>query len=157
MWKLYTDWAASKEGSGAGVVLIHSDKEEFAYVLRFKFQSSNNEAEYEGLLAGLQLAKQMKVRKLRIYVDSKLMANQVNDEFGTKDDWMKMYKDKAKQMMEEFDSSKIKQVPRRKNKKADVISKVATIAGATLKTLAKDISWKHSKKGPLIENLKWMW
>lgn len=81
----------------------------------------------------------MDVQKLRVYVDSRLVGNQINDEYGTKDDRMKLYKEEAKLLMEEFESCKIKQIPRGKNKKTDVLSKVASIVGATLETLAKDI------------------
>ena len=43
------------------------------YALRFRFKASNNEAEYETLIAGLNLAKEMKVESLEIYTDSQLI------------------------------------------------------------------------------------
>ena len=43
------------------------------YTLRFRFKASNNEAEYETLIAGLNLAKEMKVESLEIYTDSQLI------------------------------------------------------------------------------------
>nr|KAJ0197575.1 hypothetical protein LSAT_V11C700351640 [Lactuca sativa] len=56
--KLYTDGAASKEGSGATLVLQSPNGEEITYALWFDFQVSNNEPEYEALVAGLRLAKE---------------------------------------------------------------------------------------------------
>lgn len=57
LWKLYIDGVGSKEGSGVGLILLIPDSIEITYVLRFDFQVSNNEAEYEALLAGLKPAK----------------------------------------------------------------------------------------------------
>ncbi|XP_071911843.1 uncharacterized protein [Coffea arabica] len=53
-WVLFVDGASSKEGSGAGLLLISPTGEELTYALRFDFPASNNEAEYEALLTGLR-------------------------------------------------------------------------------------------------------
>ncbi|GJS66027.1 reverse transcriptase domain-containing protein [Tanacetum coccineum] len=80
-WTLYTDGAASSKGSGAGLVLTGPSGVEYAYALRLTFASTNNEAEYEALLAGLRIARRMNVLWIEVKVDSKLVASQVN---GTK-------------------------------------------------------------------------
>ena len=49
--------------------------------LRFGFKASNNEAEYEALIAGLELAKEMKVESLDIFSDSQLVVCQINEEY----------------------------------------------------------------------------
>nr|GEW60933.1 hypothetical protein [Tanacetum cinerariifolium] len=65
-WVLYTDGASSVKGSGAGLVLISPTKTEYTYALRLNFESTNNQAEYEALLAGLRIAKKIRVRSLSI-------------------------------------------------------------------------------------------
>ncbi|XP_071729922.1 uncharacterized protein [Rutidosis leptorrhynchoides] len=50
-WKLYTDGESSSDGSGAGVMLVNPEGKDFTYALRFEFATTNNEAEYESLLA----------------------------------------------------------------------------------------------------------
>ncbi|GJV35123.1 reverse transcriptase domain-containing protein [Tanacetum coccineum] len=52
-WKLFTDGAASSDGSDTGLILIDPDGKEYTYALRFKFETTNNEAEYEALSVGL--------------------------------------------------------------------------------------------------------
>ncbi|GJU99068.1 reverse transcriptase domain-containing protein [Tanacetum coccineum] len=52
-WTLFTDGSSCIEGSGAGFILTSPEGEEFTYALRFKFDASNNEAEYEALVAGI--------------------------------------------------------------------------------------------------------
>ncbi|GJT93954.1 reverse transcriptase domain-containing protein, partial [Tanacetum coccineum] len=63
LWTLFTDGSSCLEGSGAGLILINPEGTEFTYALRFKFEASNNEAEYEALIAGLRIAEQMGVQK----------------------------------------------------------------------------------------------
>lgn len=54
---------------------------------------SNNEAAYEALLGGLQLVLNMKVEKLKIRCDSKLVVGQVTGEFEANDEKMRRYRD----------------------------------------------------------------
>ncbi|GJY30370.1 reverse transcriptase domain-containing protein [Tanacetum coccineum] len=55
-WKLYTDRASSSDGAGTGLMLIDPTGKKYTYALRFEFETTNNEAEYEALLAGLRIA-----------------------------------------------------------------------------------------------------
>ncbi|GJZ17462.1 reverse transcriptase domain-containing protein [Tanacetum coccineum] len=80
-WTLFTDGSSCVDGSGAGLILTNPKGIEFTYALRFQFAASNNEAEYEALIAGLRIATQMGIRNLQVNVDSKLVSNQV---LGTK-------------------------------------------------------------------------
>ncbi|GJV94622.1 reverse transcriptase domain-containing protein [Tanacetum coccineum] len=75
---LFTDGSFCADGSGAGLILTNPEGMEFTYALRFRFDATNNEAEYEALIAGLKIAEQMGVENLQENVDSRLVANQVN-------------------------------------------------------------------------------
>ncbi|GJX94428.1 reverse transcriptase domain-containing protein [Tanacetum coccineum] len=80
-WTLYTDRASSSKGVGVSLVLIDPTGTKYTYAIRLNFPSTNNEEEYEALLAGLQIAEKMKARALKVKVDSKLVACQLNGEF----------------------------------------------------------------------------
>ncbi|GJV13314.1 reverse transcriptase domain-containing protein [Tanacetum coccineum] len=69
-WRLYTDGASNSDVSRAGLMLIDSEGKEYTYALRFEFETTNNEAEYEALLAGLQIAQEMEIVKVAIFLDS---------------------------------------------------------------------------------------
>ncbi|GJW43412.1 reverse transcriptase domain-containing protein [Tanacetum coccineum] len=58
-WILFTDGSSCTNGSGARLILINPEGMEFTYALRFRFDATNNEAEYEALIAGLRIAEQM--------------------------------------------------------------------------------------------------
>ncbi|GKA20338.1 reverse transcriptase domain-containing protein [Tanacetum coccineum] len=141
-WTLFTDGSSCVDGSGAGLILTSPEGTEFTYAIRFQFTASNNEAEYEALIAGLRIAAQMGVRNVHVSVDSKLVANQVLGTYVAKEENMIKYLEKAKSLISDFTNFSISQVPRSKNKKADALSKIAST------------SFAHLSKQVLVEVLK---
>ncbi|GKC82973.1 reverse transcriptase domain-containing protein [Tanacetum coccineum] len=109
-WTLFTDEASSLKGSCADLVLIGPSDVEYTYALRLTFTSTNNEAEYEALLAGLRIARKMKIRCLKVKVDSKLMASQINRDYVASSDNMIKYLAKAKEYITDFESFSIKNI-----------------------------------------------
>ena len=75
------DGSSNDGESGAGLILISPEGHRMHCALRFRFKAFNNEAEYEALIAGLELAKELKVESLDIYSDSQLVIFQINDEY----------------------------------------------------------------------------
>ncbi|XP_071694813.1 uncharacterized protein [Rutidosis leptorrhynchoides] len=102
IWELYTDGASSEEGAGIGLLLVSPDGEEITYTICMKFAASNNEAEYEALLAGLHLEKIIEVKRLTAYVDSQLVASQLNHSFEAQDTLMQKYPELAKTLAKDF-------------------------------------------------------
>ncbi|GKE42953.1 reverse transcriptase domain-containing protein [Tanacetum coccineum] len=82
-----------------GLMLVSPKEKEYTYAFRFKFETTNNEAKYEMLLAGLRIAVDMKVRDLSIFVDSQIVANQVNGLFEARQPVIKQYLDKTKEVL----------------------------------------------------------
>nr|GEX17007.1 retrovirus-related Pol polyprotein from transposon opus [Tanacetum cinerariifolium] len=62
-WTLFMDGSSYIDGSGAGPILTNPEGTEFTYALRFEFEATNNEVEYEALIAGLRIAEQMGIKK----------------------------------------------------------------------------------------------
>ncbi|GKV43254.1 hypothetical protein SLEP1_g50568 [Rubroshorea leprosula] len=62
-WILYVDGASSNKGSGTGAILLGPDGYRSEHALKFNFDATNNMAEYEALLLGLQLAIELKVEE----------------------------------------------------------------------------------------------
>ncbi|GKB18225.1 reverse transcriptase domain-containing protein [Tanacetum coccineum] len=97
-WILFTDGSSSIDGFGAGLIITNPEGVEFTYALRFRFDATNNEAEYEALIAGLRIAEQIGVKNLQANVDSRLMANQVNGTYIAKEPGMIKYLKKVKNL-----------------------------------------------------------
>ncbi|RDY12063.1 hypothetical protein CR513_03187, partial [Mucuna pruriens] len=94
--------------------------------LHFEFKASNNQAEYEALLAGMRLAQELEVKKLTAKSDSKLVTGQVNGEYQTRDPQLVKYWEKAKKMASAFESFILVYVPRDHNERADLLAKLAS-------------------------------
>lgn len=84
IWELYVNGSSSKHGSGAGVLLISLEEHKIPYALRFRFKVTNNEAEYEALVASLRLAREVKAEWLAIFSDSQLVVCQIQGEYQAK-------------------------------------------------------------------------
>ena len=82
--RLSIDWAANAQGSGAGLILTSPEGIDIEYALRFGFQASNNKAEYEVVIAGLNLAHSMEVDQLEVCSDSQLVVRQIEDTYEAK-------------------------------------------------------------------------
>ncbi|GKD59404.1 reverse transcriptase domain-containing protein [Tanacetum coccineum] len=141
-WILFTDGSSCTDGSGVGLILTNPEGMEFTYALRFRFDATNNEAKYEALIVGLRIAEQMGVKNLQANLDSRLVANQVNETYVAKDANMVRYLEKVKALTGGFKAFTIKQIPKSENKKADALSKIAPT------------SFAHLSKQVLVEELK---
>jgi hypothetical protein len=76
-WVAYVDGASMKSRSRARVALITPDKEEIAVALNLDFPTTNNEAEYEAIIAGLSLAEHLGAKNLEIRSDSQVVVGHI--------------------------------------------------------------------------------
>ena len=95
-WTLQVDGASRSSGSGVGLLLLSPTGEKLEQAIRLGFPVSNNEAEYEAILSGLDLVLALSVSKLRIYSDSQLVVRHVQEEYGAKDECMARYLTKVR-------------------------------------------------------------
>ncbi|GJW29212.1 reverse transcriptase domain-containing protein [Tanacetum coccineum] len=151
-WRLYTDEASNLDGSGVGLMLIDPEGKEYTFALRFKFKTTNNEAEYEALLAGLWIAHEMEIAKVAIFLDSQLLVNQIKGTFATKQTLIKDYLQKVKTVLRGFEDYTVKHVRRNQNKKADALRKLASM---TFEHLTKEVLVEVLTKMSIEENKFW--
>ena len=79
------DGASSAMGAGARIVIITLEGIRVKRSFRLGFKASNNEAEYEALLAGLRAVLDLGAWEVKVYLDSRLVVNQVKGSFEAKD------------------------------------------------------------------------
>ena len=125
IWKLSVDGASNAQGSGAGLILTSPEGIDIEYVLRFGFRASNNEAEYEAVIAGLSLAHSLEVDQLEVYSDSQLVVRQIEDTYEAKSETMVLYLQKVRDLLKKFVLVQVKHVPRAENSRADALAKLA--------------------------------
>ena len=90
-WTLCVDGASRQSGVGIGLQLTSPTGERIEHVVRLGFNASNNESEYEAMIAGLELALTVGANSLTIRSDSQLVVGQVNTEFESREPRMTKY------------------------------------------------------------------
>ncbi|CAJ2647628.1 unnamed protein product [Trifolium pratense] len=125
-WTIFVDGASSATGAGAGIILENENGLLIEVSLALSFPTSNNQAEYEAFLAGLRLAEDLQAKEIKIYTDSQLVASQVLGEYQTKNDNLSEYLVLVKEKITKFNFVEILHVPREHNKRADILSKLAS-------------------------------
>ena len=89
------------------------------------FLTTNNEAEYEALVAGLDLAKAARAASVVLYCDSQVITNQINEDYECRGERMKRYLDQVRRRVDEL-KTKIIQIPRGENKQVDRLAKATS-------------------------------
>jgi len=85
VWILSVDGSSNLKGSGAKIVLEGLSDLLIEQSLIFEFKASNNQAEYEALIVGINLAQEMGEKNMRAQSDSQLVTSQIIGEYQTKD------------------------------------------------------------------------
>lgn len=120
------DGSSSLGGSRAGLLLISPDHYKTSYALHFDFKASNNEAEYEALIADLDLARELGVKAIEVFRDSMLIVNQVTEAFQAKEERMAKYLRKVKSHLYQFRKHTMTQIHRSENYEVDALVQLAS-------------------------------
>jgi ribonuclease HI len=122
--RLYTDGAArgNPGPAGAGAVILNPDGHIVAKIGKFLGDSTNNVAEYMGLILGLKRAKAMGIKELEVYSDSELLVRQLAGEYQVKADHLRPLHDEAKTLLQGFGFVQVRHIPREENAQADAMS-----------------------------------
>ena len=72
------------------------------YALIFGFQASNNEAEYEAVITGLNIAHFMEADQLKVSSDSQLVVKQIEDSYEVRGEKMILYLKKVRELLKKF-------------------------------------------------------
>jgi ribonuclease HI len=143
---MYFDGSYTLKGAGAGVVLIPPEGDVLKYAIQLEFSATNNIAEYEGLVNGLRLAKDLGIRRLLIKEDSQLVAKKVQKEYDCNSEMMVKYLAKVCRMEKFFDGFKVWYVPRLDNHDADHLAWIASFRAPTPPDVIVERLFKPSVK-----------
>ncbi|XP_013699873.2 uncharacterized protein LOC106403603 [Brassica napus] len=133
--------------SGAGVQLQSPTGELIRQSFSFGFTASNNEAEYESLIAGLRLAKAVKAKRLSAYCDSQLVTSQFSGDYDARNERMDAYLKVVQTLARDFEFFELTKVPRGENVCADALAAL----GSRLRDQVKRTIPIHKIDKPRIE------
>ncbi|CAL9017106.1 unnamed protein product [Prunus brigantina] len=124
-WQLYFDGAARGKGAGAGLVFITPFGGLIPYSFSLLALCSNNVAEYEALIIGLEIALEMHIDCLQAYGDSQLVVRQLSGQYAVRNATLVPYHERAKYLMSQFQDIHVSHIPRSENDKADALANLA--------------------------------
>ncbi len=122
--------------AGIGAVICDENKKIIATASKYIGENTNNEAEYQAVLLGLDLIKknfkveEIKLAEIELCVDSELIARQLKGQYKVKEDRLRVYHTEIKEILKaDFPNFKITEIRREQNKEADELANEAMDGG----------------------------
>ena len=126
LWTINTDGSSTQHGGGAGIVITSPENDVLEYGVQLKFPITNNEEEYEALLASLRIAKALGAQKIVLKRNSQLVIGQVRGDFEAKETRMQKCLKLVNQLVSTFLHTEFIQILRDQNTEANRIARSAS-------------------------------
>ncbi len=122
--RLFSDGAArgNPGPAGAGAVIVNPAGHIVAKMGKFLGESTNNVAEYMGLILGLKRARAMGIKELEVLADSELLVRQLEGKYAVKAEHLAPLHAEAKALLAAFPHVTLRHIPREENAAADEMS-----------------------------------
>jgi ribonuclease HI len=125
-WTLFFDGSSCGKGGGVGILLISPRGEMFEFAIPIQPTVTNNQAEYEALLRGLQYLKEARAISVKIYGDSELVIKQLNGQYECRNDILRNYYEECKEILKSFQLVILQHIPREHNEEANRLAQSAS-------------------------------
>ncbi|XP_075640477.1 uncharacterized protein LOC142612242 [Castanea sativa] len=132
MWRVYFDGTINQKGFGVGLVLVSPEGFLFENSLRLGFSTTNNEAEYEALLVGMDMVQKMGGQAVQMFLDSQLVVGHVERKLEAKDPRMQEYIARVRYLQSKFKSFTLSHVSKSMNTHVDSLATLATSSAQSL-------------------------
>jgi len=126
-YRLYSDGACrgNPGEGGAGAVITDDAGNTLWEGQKYLGQCTNNIAEYQALILGLEGALAAGCRELEIFMDSELLARQIAGSYKVKNEKLKILMQEVRRLLASFSSAQVKHVLRCHNSHADRLANQA--------------------------------
>ena len=142
-WKMYFDGASNQYGYGVGVLLIAPDGVHKPLLAKLNFVATNNVAEYEACIVGLEALLAIDVKEVEIYGDFALVLVQAQRIWKMKEEHLKPYQAYLERVCQKFTKIEYTYVPRSQNHFADALATLASLVEIPENTFVQLIDIKR--------------
>ena len=125
LWSIHTDGSSNQHSEGVSVVIQIPYGDKIECMIRLDFPITKNEAEYEALVAGLDLARATGAENMIIHCDSQVITSQINGDYECRNERMKKYLEEVKSRICGLEV-KFVQIPREENECTNRLAKAAS-------------------------------
>lgn len=126
-WRMSFDGADDKEGAGAGVLIKPPIGEPKLFSYKLHFKCTNNMDDYEALVLGLKILKDLQVQQMNIQGDSELIIKKVQGEYQTKYPGLRLYRNLVLDLIQGVKECKFIVIPRKANIEVDSLAVSASL------------------------------
>ncbi|XP_070668934.1 uncharacterized protein [Malus domestica] len=126
-WRLYFDGSCTQNTAGAGIVIMDPKGSHHCYSFLLDYQEiTNNQAEYEALIIGLEILMELGATEVEVFGDSELVINQLNGEYKCRHITMAGYYLATKQLLRYWgDEISVSHIPKESNTIANEMAQLA--------------------------------
>jgi ribonuclease HI len=125
-WTMFFDGSSCGVGDGIEIVLISPQGSNYEFSIPIEKTSTNNQAEYQAVLKGIKLMREVNAEVVEIFGDSQLVINQLAGEYECKDDILRDYHEECLQLLQDFKIVTLEHIPKCHNNKANRLAKGAS-------------------------------
>ncbi|CAL9005839.1 unnamed protein product [Prunus brigantina] len=125
-WTMYFDGSSTESRSGAGVVIESPQEQRWQFAFQLDFRCTNNQAEYEALIIGLEILQGMKATRVLVYGDSQLVINQLTGDYQCTSENLALYYVTALNTADQFSRISFVHILRAENHEANEMAQVAS-------------------------------
>jgi ribonuclease HI len=123
---IYTDGASRNNPGEAGAgIFIMRDGRPLERIARYLGITTNNIAEYQAAIIGLEHCVKLGASMVRMHADSELMVKQLNGQYKVKNEGLRPLYQRAKELIAKIGRVEVKYIPREQNKEADALANQA--------------------------------
>ena len=101
-WTLFFDGSSCRHGGGVGIVIISPRGKIYEFAMKIGPMVTNNQAEYEAILKGLQLLLEIKAEVIEVFGDSQLVINQLLGRYACMDHILRKYYEECLVLLKKF-------------------------------------------------------
>ena len=122
LWSIHTNGSSNQRSGGAGVGIQTLEGDKIECMIQLDFPTTNNEAEYEALVAGLDLTKAAGAENMIMHCDSQVITSQINGDYECRNERMKKYLEVVKSRISGLEV-KFVQIPREETNAPTILQK----------------------------------
>jgi ribonuclease HI len=123
---MFFDGSSCGVGARIEIVLISPQGSNYEFSIPIEKTSTNNQAEYQAVLKGIKLMREVNAEVVEIFGDSQLVINQLAGEYECKDDILRDYHEECLQLLQDFKIVTLEHIPKCHNNKANRLAKGAS-------------------------------
>jgi ribonuclease HI len=127
-WTMFFNGAVNVYGNGIGTVIISPDKNQYPVSVKLHFKCTNNTTEYATCILGLEVALELKIKKIDVYGDLMLIIYQIKEEWQTKEEKLGPYQEYLSTLVKEFEEIEFTYLEREGNHFANALAIMAVMA-----------------------------